>query len=72
MSENRRLTITVRVPVTLTVDARIDAGEVVVVDVRDVDLPSVSEVMEALDADQQFDELDRLYELAGTTGEQQA
>lgn len=64
--KSRRVTITVRVPVTLTVDAAMQGGEVTVVAVQNVLAPDADEVMAALDADEQFEELDRLYEEAGT------
>jgi prophage tail gpP-like protein len=64
-TESRRVTITVRVPVILTLyAARQAGGEVVVTDVQRVSAPTATEVMEALDVDQQFDELDRLYDEA--------
>ena len=66
--KSRRVAITVRVPVTLTVDTAMVDGEVVVIAVQNVLAPKASEVMEALDTDQQFDELDSLYEAADPEG----
>lgn len=62
---SREISIEVRVSVMLRVTADEVDGEIVVTDVRNVELPSATEVMEALDADQQFDELGRLYAEAG-------
>lgn len=61
MSDNtKRITITVRMLVSLTVDAAPSSdGAAEVVDVVSFNgLPSTSEVMEALDADGAFDQLD--------------
>lgn len=64
MSTTKRLSISTRVLVTIDCDAEQRNGEVVITNIRHVGLPSPKEVMEALDAGEQFGELDDLYEQA--------
>lgn len=62
----KRITLSVRMHVSITVDAeRDESGEVNVVRaVRINGLPSAQEVMEALDADDELAQLDEEYENA--------
>jgi hypothetical protein len=60
----RRVSITARIAVTVVCDAEDHNGEVNVVSVRHVSLPTATEVMEALDADDALGELDAAYAAA--------
>lgn len=62
--DTKILSITVMMAVTVKVDARLGDDGAEVVGVRDVELPSAGDVMEALDAGKQFDELDALFDSA--------
>jgi hypothetical protein len=60
---SKRITLSVRMAVSVTVDAQIVDGEVAVVKVVRINgLPSAREVMEALDADEGLAELDDVFE----------
>jgi len=59
----KRLTITTRMNVTLSVLAGVDEGDVGVKQVLSVTTPSAVEVMVALDAGDQFAELDAAFEV---------
>jgi hypothetical protein len=59
----KRITLSVRMPVSITVDAQLVDGDVTVVKVvRTNGLPSAKEVMEALDADEGLADLDDAFE----------
>jgi hypothetical protein len=58
----KRITLTVRMPVTIIVDAEESGGEVNVVRVIRAYPPTAVEVMEALDNEGQLGELDEAYE----------
>lgn len=62
--ETRRITMTVTVPVTLTLDVAQGNNGPEVVSVRNCDLPNPDEVMGALDHEGRFGELDKLFEAA--------
>jgi hypothetical protein len=62
--ETRRVTMTVNMQVTLTLDVVEGDDGAEVVSVREVDLPEGMEVMEALDHEGRFEELDQLYAAA--------
>lgn len=47
----KRFVITMRIPVTMTVEAHEIGGEVVITDVVDVLLPSLSDINDSLDDD---------------------
>lgn len=65
---SKRITLSVRMVVSVTVDAEDAGGAVEVVRVVRVNgLPSASEVMEALDAEGDFQQLDEEYEKAPET-----
>lgn len=61
---SKRITMTVRIPITIIVDAEESASEINVVRVVRAYPPSASEVMEALDNEGQLGNLDEAYENA--------
>lgn len=60
----KRLTLTVRMPVTIIVDAEESNGEINVVRVARAYPPPPQDVMEALDNESQLNALDEAYENA--------
>jgi hypothetical protein len=61
----KRITLSIRMPISITVDAQLVGGEVTVIRTVNVNgLPSAPEVMEALDAEGEFGQLDEAYENA--------
>lgn len=62
--DTKRITITVNIPVTLTVDAAEGPNGAEVVSIKDVDLPEAEEVMAALDHEGRFAELDLRFKQA--------
>lgn len=62
--DTKRITLTVNMPVTLTVDVAEGPNGPEVVSVRDMDLPDAPEVMQALDHEGRFAELDERYRAA--------
>ncbi len=59
--DTKRVTLTVSINVTVTVDVAEGNDGAEVVSVRSVDLPDADEVMQALDHEGRFEELDKLY-----------
>jgi hypothetical protein len=60
---SKRITISTRLAVSLTVDAELRDGEVTVVKVVHINgMPTAREVMEALDAEDGLSELDDAFE----------
>ncbi len=62
--DTKRVSITLTMEVTMTVDVADGPNGPEVVSVRDVDLPEAADVMQALDHQRQFEHLDRLYAAA--------
>jgi hypothetical protein len=60
----KRITITLNMAITMTVNAVDTPDGAVVIDVVDVMLPSPTEVMEALDSDDMLDTLDQIFKSA--------
>lgn len=60
----KRLTLTVRMPVTIIVDAEESNGEINVVRVARAYPPTPQDVMDALDNESQLNDLDEAYENA--------
>lgn len=62
--DTKRVTLTLALPVTVTVDVAAGPNGPEVVSVRDVVMPEAEEVMGALDHEGRFDELDARYKKA--------
>ena len=61
MSGTRTVTIAVRCMVTVECDVQMFHDETEIVAVRSVSLPDPADVMDGLDADEYFDQLDQAY-----------
>ena len=66
---SKRITLTVRVPITMILDAEQADGEINVVNVVQTYDPSAQEIMEALDHEGQLGDLDAAYEEAAGDAE---